>query len=236
MGHLGLGDLINYIGAVRYYSLLYDEVVVVCKRPNLQNAKDFFADESGIKFHVVDNDRDISPALGAPRHVFDTVTKSFNTVALCGSHKNPKTFVWDETSECFYRDLNIPVEVRRLFFKVPREDQLDCEIPFRFAHQLSSTKTLKLVTWDINQIFTIDPNTNLYPSDHKWFSLANSYIGHRLLRYQQLLENAEELHLVNSSFACLASYLDLRGNIARSYDRDSGRYITAFTFNRIIKT
>jgi len=232
LGHLGLGDLINYVGAIRYYALLYDEVVVVCKKHNIDNAQDFFADEPSVKFYPVESDHEISPPYGASKQTFHDVVSKFDKVVLCGFHKNPSTFQWDGISDCFYHDMGIPLEIRKVFFKIPESlSQLKYDGTFRFVHQTSSTRTLPLVTWDINDVFTIDPNTNLYAPDHPWYALAQSYIGHRLSSYAWLIEHAEEVHVVNSSFACLAAYLPLQGRVARSYDRDTGLYLPGFTFN-----
>ena len=46
--HLGLGDNITAIGAVRYLSTCYDKVLVVCKEKNKRNMELFYGDDESI--------------------------------------------------------------------------------------------------------------------------------------------------------------------------------------------
>lgn len=54
IGHMGIGDHIGLIGAVRYIAMQHDETVVVCKRYNGGNVQAFFADNPTIKLWLVD--------------------------------------------------------------------------------------------------------------------------------------------------------------------------------------
>ena len=57
--HLGLGDNITSIGAVRYLSTCYDRVIVVCKEKNKKNMELFYSDDESIEIYSVIDDKDI---------------------------------------------------------------------------------------------------------------------------------------------------------------------------------
>ena len=90
----------------------------------------------------------------------------------------------------------------------------------------------KLVTWDIDQIFTIDPNVNLYSEGHHWYDLARNFVKRPFPHYTDTIINASEVHLVNSSFRCLAAHLPLKASIKKCYARKTGKHIPEWTFNR----
>ena len=53
----------------------------------------------------------------------------------------------------------------------------------------------------------INPTKNCYPSDHPFYSIAQTFIGHPLLYYKQIIENASYNIVSGSSFFCLAMNL-----------------------------
>ena len=55
----------------------------------------------------------------------------------------------------------------------------------------------------------LDINLNHYPEDHSFYALAGSVVGKPLLQYKTVLENAAEIHLLESSLYCFANHLDL---------------------------
>ena len=55
LSHLGLGDNITFIGAVRYLSTCYDKVIVVCKNKNVNNVKLFYSDDPDIEIFQIDD-------------------------------------------------------------------------------------------------------------------------------------------------------------------------------------
>ena len=55
----------------------------------------------------------------------------------------------------------------------------------------------------------LDINTNHYHEGHPFFAAAGNIVGKPLLQYKTVLENAAEIHLLESSLYCFASHLDL---------------------------
>jgi len=55
----------------------------------------------------------------------------------------------------------------------------------------------------------LDLNKNPYTIEDEEYELAQSVVNKPVLDYTYLLENADELHMIESSIYCLASHLDL---------------------------
>ena len=55
ISHLGLGDMFVMCGAVRYYSIIYDEIYVVCKDNNYNNVCMMYKDDENIKIIKIDH-------------------------------------------------------------------------------------------------------------------------------------------------------------------------------------
>jgi hypothetical protein len=215
--HLGLGDHFWMNGAVRYLATCYDETLVVCKDRNKENVRAMFSDDSTIKFLVVQDDADLHPWHLMRQRLRDGGYDVFG----CGffSERGGGAAIYD-LPHSFYDDLQLPREVRTEYFHVPRSDaskELRAKFlgrPYIVVHQQSSVKTL-LISDQLRSLgearLMLDINQNLYnPQTHpEEFALAQHAVGKPLLDYVDLLEGAEELHLIESSLYCLASHLDL---------------------------
>lgn len=239
LGHLGFGDLINHIGAIRYYSFMYDSVTVVVKEQYLENAKSLFIDDPSIDIITQPIDKseqlinessgDINPSF------LSYLSNNFSKLIFSGIYKRPRsTNAWDDTSDCFYKDMDLPLEVRHVFHYIPYEILHDAELntyKYIFVHQVSSTNVNNLVKWDINKILTIDPNTNLYSADHEWYDIAQRYVNKPFVYYYSVIKHASEVHVLDSSFSCLAHYIPLENaTVAKCYRRQNGNIISHFKF------
>jgi len=222
LGHQGLGDHINYIGAVRYLSLSYDEFVVACVHShNLENVKSFYADNP--KIRVVKMSRDYRPwdesLLDAEMNL-----KQYSKVYRVGAYKEGG-FPPGDIPDDWYNQLELSTSIRKSHFFLPDTPESknlyeSIKIPYIFIQQKSSDNITNLVTWDINKILTIDPNLNLYHADHEWYNIANSFVNRPFYHYYDTIRHAREIHTVDSSFYCLAINLKLDSNINRCYNRD----------------
>lgn len=219
--HLGLGDHVCMIGAVRYIALQHDETVVVCKRNNANNVASFFADDPSIKLEVIDS---YPPSVDS---------RNYTNVYLSGEHAG----IWDNVKDfpvCFYDHMSMDRSIRYTYFHLPETPSarvLVPDIPYMFVHQTFSEGVIRsMITWDINEIFTVDPNINLYLEGHQWHTLAQSIVNRPFIEYTELIRHAKEVHVVNSSFYCLASHLDLDASVARCYLRDTGAYDPTWGF------
>lgn len=212
IGHLGIGDHLGLVGAVRYLSLDWDTMYVVCKRKYLKNIQRMYDDTPNIQCVPVDNDYNFSNEL-SPLSISKVYTSGiFNRVRDFKNLPDP-----------FYEDLGLDPKIQRTYFWInPPSFTIDIPVPYIFVHQTSTTKTVPLVTWDINERLTIDPNTNLYPEGHPWYKIASVCTDMLVADYINILVDASEIHVLDSAFYCLARYLPLKARVKICYDRDTG--------------
>ena len=235
ISHLGLGDHIGLIGAVRYIAAQHDETIVVCKRQNAANVASFFADNPAIKLWIVDSPYLTHPPGNSAGEVVSFDPNMFASVYRSGCYTYPRN-AFDDLPKNFYRDMNIDPEVRHMYFHVPvtqeAQDMYERvkDIPYIFVQQSSSSHSTPLVTWDIDKMLTIDPNTNLYSDGHPWHELAQRFVNQKFIHYTLLLQNAKEVHTVDSSFYCMACYLPLKADVKRCYSRETGAFIATYDF------
>lgn len=236
IGHMGLGDHIGLIGAVRYIAMQHDETFVVCKRHYARNVAALFADNPTIKLWVVDEAYTKQPTLTSAGEIVPVDPTKFASVYRSGYYVYPN-HGFDPLPICFYQDMGLDPEIRHSHFYVPitqsAKDMYERikDIPYIFVQQMSSSRTTSIVTWDLDSILTIDPNLNLYPEGHKWYDLANSFVNKEFIDYTLVLQHAKEIHTVDSSFYCLACYLPLDAEVKRCYARETGDFIPTYTFN-----
>lgn len=235
IGHLGLGDHIGLVGAVRYIAMQHDETVVVCKRQNAKNVAALFADNPSIKLWPVDASYTTNATPTSAGEVVPVDPAKFVGVYRSGFYAYPN-HGFDNLPVCFYLDMGLDPEIRHTHFHVPTtQGAADMyarvkDIPYIFVQQRSSSHTTPLVTWDTTATLTIDPNLNVYPEGHRWHALAQSFVNKEFLDYTLLIQNAKEIHTVDSSFYCLAAYLPLKSEVKRCYARETGAFISTYTF------
>ena len=236
IGHLGIGDHIGLIGAVRYIALQHDETVVVCKAHSARTVATFFEDLPSVTLLPVPYSYIRAPTDTSPGEVVEFDPSDFATVYRSGFYTYPRSS-FGELPQGFYRDMGLDPEIRHTHFHVPISQEarelfaLVADKPYVFVQQKSSNCMTNLATWDINERLTIDPNVNLYEMGHRWHTLAQSFVDRPFLSYVLVLQNAAEVHTVDSSFYCLACYLPLKAEVKRCYARDTGVLIPSYTFN-----
>ena len=214
-GHLGMGDMFWMCGAVRYLSTCYDEVVVVVKERNVKNVQLMYGDDPTIKFFVVQDDVVLHPFQQQKKLLIE---KEGYEVFSCGYHSQaPKIY---EFPYCFYDDLKLPRDVMKQYFYVPNYseaielflDVVKVNPSYALVHQQSSSKRMpiweKLITQQPD-LLLLDINENHYPEGHPYYEISQKLVGKPLLSYKILLEHAKEIHLLESSFYCFATHLDL---------------------------
>ena len=77
--------------------------------------------------------------------------------------------------------------------------------------------------WDKISNTSSDPifdlNENHYPLGHPYYIIADMVANKPLYAYKRLLEEAAEIHLLESSVYCMASHLDLsRVSVKKCYE------------------
>jgi hypothetical protein len=240
LGHLGLGDQIWLSGAVRYIAKNYDYLEVICKTRNLSILRMLYSDTPTIKI--------IDMGLGTYSYsVYPTETQKgelqisldkYVHVYECGYYKHTALdFNENDIPGAFYDDLGIHRSVRYTHFSIPPIPQSKSLYesiktqPYIFVQTASSEDVTSIISWDINDVLTIDPNINQYSPNHRWYALADTFVNKSFLYYVDTIKHATELHLVNSSFYTLASQISpLDAKVKLCYDRKTGSIISNYDF------
>ena len=234
--HLGLGDNITSIGAVRYLSTCYDKVIMVCKERNKKNMELFYADDESIVIHPVIDDRNISPRMGFSMDAFKQITLGMD-LYLAGGHCFGRPNSYDDIPYNFYRDMkineeyfwsyfhiNTPKESHSLFEKIKNHNYI-------FIHNTSSNGqafTIEEVEkkLDINRkdSLIINPCKNVYTPDDDFYELAQEFLNHPLAFYGTIIIHASKVIMTDSSFLCMALNLPIKTNECYLKSRDNRDY------------
>ena len=237
LGHFGLGDMIGLNGAVRFIALQHDETYLACAPSNLATVTAMYADMPSIKVVAGAQSGYIKPPTAtSPGESVNYDPTFFTNVYRSGFYKQGHELMNDLPS-CFYRDMGLEPAVRHTFFHVPHSQasrdlhSMIGGLSYIFVQRKSSDNFTDLVKWDRNEVLTIDPNVNIYSPGEPWYDLAQVFVNRPFFDYVDTIENATEIHTVDSSFYCLASYLTTKAVNKKCYDRVSGALIPSYTFN-----
>jgi hypothetical protein len=189
--HLGLGDHLICNGLVRSFinRNKLNRISLVVKKRNLTNVQRMFRDRNDIEFLVVEKDSDLyKNDLSAP-----VVKIGFE---MC----RPMEF-----DKSFYDCVNIPFNERWDSWYIERDLEKEQEIKsylnvgedYIFVHDKSSTGDYKLnIKSDLQQI-----KPDKIPCESSIFD----WIG--------IIENAKEIHAINSSFVHLIDSVKTNGKL-----------------------
>jgi hypothetical protein len=238
--NLGLGDQIDMIGAVRYLSQFHTEIHVACSKNTVDTLSEFYSDNPKIIVESIDEEPFKRIWIWKDLTFYNQYIPRNVDVYRSGGYKyEANTIKFDyEIPKCFYKDLGLDLSIEHSYFHIPENKkskelyQKVKDIKYIFTQQKSSSHFTPLVTWDINERFTIDPNINLYSEDHHWYELANHFVNKPFPYYTDTIIHASELYIVNSSFRCLAAHLPLEATVKKCYNRETGEHIPEWTFNR----
>tara|TARA_B110000211_G_C14000363_1_gene518180 strand:- start:167 stop:937 length:771 start_codon:yes stop_codon:yes gene_type:complete len=239
--HLGLGDMMTSIGAVRYLSNSYEKVIVVCKEKYKKNVELIYADIKSIEIYPVDSDIHISPRFGFDYNEFKKITKDMD-LYLAGSHcLTKKHEPFTDLPYNFYKDMGIDKKYCKEYFHINISDDskklfdnLKNIKEYIFIHNISSLGKIfnlndmeKKFNFDRQKILVINPNQNEYNKDDKFFELAQTFLNKPLPVYITTIINSNKIIMTDSSFYCLSvmlpiktteCYLQSRGGRKYSYD------------------
>ncbi len=248
LNHLGLGDMINCIGAVRYFSTCYDNVIVVCKNKYLENIKSFYSDDQSITFLPIENDEMISPIYGKiSLSEFEQIFSDCE-IKLAGIHariyKDIHSF--EILPYNFYMDYNINPEYFWKYYHIPKNNILDDEIPSH-NYIITNTNSSSGNAFEIEDIerhfninrhstLIIDLNINCYSTDSPFYSIAEKYRGKPLIQLQNLISKGSKIILSDSSILCLSLHLDIDTDECYYVSRNKTDYSYIYTMtNKSIK-
>jgi hypothetical protein len=224
LGHKGIGDMINLQGAVNYLSESVDELFVVCHSFYVDVAKDLYRDNPKVRLlqvklttEVCRNGQTMPGEIVQWTPTFQKIMTYFESTHICGIYL-PTTVIWKKDwvahpiPDCFYDDLGLDRKIKTTHNTLQSTSQtrrlyepLEGKT-YIFVHQTSSNTYVSLVKWNIQEVLTIDPDTNLYKPGDPFYELANRFLKQNIFDYYDVIKNASEIYTVDSSYSCLALY------------------------------
>lgn len=193
--HLGLGDHIICNGIVRYVAKNYgfDNISLVVKKSNANNVKRMFSDLAQVNLFVVDEDREFVEEYNSRLKSIPLIRVGFEKCRNADFDKS------------FYDSANVPFQERWNSWNFERDYEQEAKIiqelgvdgDYIFVHDESSTGDYKLnIKSDLRQI---------KPKKIKCENSVFDWIG--------VIENAKEIHAINSSFVHLIDSVKTNGKL-----------------------
>lgn len=206
--HLGLGDHFTCNGMTREIYKQYDMMVMPVKENNVKVVRRMFSDLINLHILPVNGSMNYSDT----QHMQDV----FALMNFFGSRNyeiksvgafNPSTFqrLEKKYDEVFYEQVNIPFEKRWSSFDYPRNIELEMKMFYECFNLVEGEYIFLHDDPDRGRII----NRNLLPEGKKIITPHQKFWDADILDYRYVLENAYEIHCVNSSFADLMDSFDL---------------------------
>ena len=206
--HLGLGDHFTCNGMTREIYKESDLMVMVVKENNIKVVRRMFSDLKNLHLIPLVGSMDYADT----QHMDDTFAlmnffKSRGYEIKAVGEFSPDTFVRDERKydEIFYDQVKIDFQKRWDSFYYPRDIEAEMNM-FTDCFELKENEYVFLHD-DPTRGRVI--NRDLLPKDVKIITPHQKFWDADILDYRYVLENAKEIHCVNSSFSDLMDAFDL---------------------------
>ncbi len=189
--HLGLGDQITCHGIIRTMAEQYDRVYVFTKSRNAKNVSFMFRDDPRIRLILMDDAEVRSFISFNPNNRYLIVGhEAYTRIA-----NNPKNEL--KIDEIFYQLAEVPFENKFSKFKLVRDKEREEKCfefykikgPYVFIHD------------KIEHPININSNLRIIRPDNQEFLLFD---------YLKIIEMAQEVHIITSSFHCLLDAIQLK--------------------------
>jgi hypothetical protein len=205
--HLGLGDHISCHGIVRDYCQKYENVFLFVKDHNYKNVKFMYSDLKNLHFLVGDDSFAVK---------YIETNKIEKNVIYIGFKLN----TYENFELQFYKMANVPIENKYKKFFLKRD--LEKEIALFNSLNLKKNNYIFLHDGGFNiRKELLDPNLRIIkPETHDFFD------------WMYTIENAKQIHVIDSAFICLVDCMRLDDSIElynHRYVRNYPEYIKLFT-------
>lgn len=168
LGHFGLGDIINMVGAVRYFSTVYDEICLPVISKYTQHVNSIYEDDPSIRILSINYVNDF-PYKVCRMLSNDLKQEGYDILGydtFCTKEKCTDVGV----PERFYKDLGLDPEIRKKYFYINFEKLdnylcglLDDNIKYAFVHEISTNKHFfNMVDPNSTDLLCINPSRNMY--------------------------------------------------------------------------
>ncbi len=230
LSHLSLGDQLIINGLVRFFSIKYFNIFILCKDKHLKSLISIYSDNNSIIPISVDTNNYI---IQNDHYLFSLFNdKDIDIIRLGAFNDNwnhlKSNYIVDNLPysfyETFYNQINLDYNIRYKYEFINRNTYRENQFynntmskytinNYVFVHNLNNSPLFNH-TFLYNKCIPIfHPNFNYYssnPTTHKYhYDYWNGNISDNIMDYCKILENAYEIHVIFSSFFNLCMYLDL---------------------------
>jgi hypothetical protein len=242
ISHLGLGDLLLLLPALAQIINAVPKLYITCKKSNYNTFSKFII-SSNVDFILIDNFPNIHDEAAQIHASLADIAKTHTITHIyrCGMYQSGELrhpFIDLPTN--FYKDLGIDYYSAKAAYNIPTttkaiqlyNDLLSHQKPFIFMHTSSSNYKLELeVNTSGTTTLIINPEENMYTPEHPFHTIAAKFVrsstnGITIIDYKKILENAEEIHLIDSAYFCFATLLKTQASIKNIFIRNGAEYKT----------
>jgi len=202
--HLGLGDHIICNGMVREYYKKYNDLTLFVKKHNLISVSFMFRDLFDLQYHSVNSDNEVI------EFMLRLNSQNFISHICPYAIENEKTM--DET---FYKHANMPYSNRWDSFKIIRDNDRE-----KMLFNYLNLKEQKYIFVHDDNARNFNINLNLISSDLPIIK-PNKKLTDNIFDYCYIIENANEIHCMDSCFRILIEHLNTDRLFYHSYARYS---------------
>ena len=202
--HMGLGDNLTMNGAVRYLSLFYDTIEIVVDPKYINTVKTMYSDDNRI---VIKSRVDLNLGNDIDKIHNNNIQLTYenNGYTVLSSGFYHDKFDFSKGMECFYKqfytDIGLNFTIFDEYAYINRNrvaenityDEIVTVEKYAFIHDRIDANQYSLEIYDTVTTLPIYRPNNKY----------------NLLDYCKIIENSTEIHVIDSSFSCLAVKLDL---------------------------
>jgi len=211
--HLGLGDHISCHGIVRCYCEKYEKVNLFVKENNYKNVSYMYNDIKNINFLIGDDSY-------AQNYLIQNKIENVKIIGfnLLSNSKNLELQ--------FYEMAGLPIESKWKKFYIKRDIEKEKKIFSLNGLEKGNYIFLHKGDYDIREEYISKGLKVVEPKDHGLFD------------WMYVIENAKEIHCIDSSFLCLIDCMDLKNEINlynHRYVRDYPEWIKLWTNKKWIQ-
>lgn len=191
--NLGLGDHIICNGLVRHYSKLYDKIYLFVKDKNFENVQFMYRDLNNIDYIV-------GTVYYDGRDIFVSPYLHYENLLRVTYNPQPNM----NFDECFYQSVNVPFEERWSEFFMLRDMDKELDVFNRF--DIKENEYI-FIQEDMNRGLGVDRGKINNDRNLKIISSDNDI---KFFHLCYLIENANEVHVTESSFRPLIEHLNMK--------------------------
>jgi len=204
--HQGWTDILNQLGLIDYYLQAHDNLKVIMRDDAAEIVNYYVGDRKNVELIYlnvgsINDNESLYASIPHDVRLFHGNHDTFRGdkyAGACGAAGQDKHFV-----RRFYEPYDIPYEARYKFFNLPRNRDVEDKVYREFINKYGSDY---IVTHSTGE-------RPIPPAGNNWVNLNS--ITNNIFTMVKVLENAKEMHLMDSVWASLCYLLDCRYELFR---------------------